>query len=41
MNFFLDSFRGEVRTTASPARMYRLGYPLTGQDQDARRFIVR
>ena len=25
----------------SPARVYRLGYPLTGQDQDPRQFIVR
>ena len=43
MDFFHDSFSTGVgvRTTASPARMYRLGYPLTGQDQDARRFIVR
>ena len=26
---------------ASRARVYRLGYPLSGQDQDARRFIAR
>ena len=43
MDFFRDSFSegGGVRTTATPARVYRLGYPLTGQDQDVRRFIVR
>ena len=29
------------RTMVRPASMYRLGYPLTGQDQDARQFIVR
>lgn len=41
MDFSRDSFSAESRTSAWPARMYRLGYPLTGQDQDARRFIVR
>lgn len=46
MDFFLDSFSGRLdlpgfRTTARRARLYRLGYPLTGQDQDARRFVVR
>ena len=38
-NFSQDA--GQNRNTMSPARMYRLGYPLTGQDQDARQFIVR
>ena len=42
-DFFQDllDVTGENRRSAWPARMYRLGYPLTGQDQDARRFIVR
>ncbi len=37
----VGSFGGGPRTSAQPARMYRLGYPLTGRDQDVRRFIVR
>ncbi len=51
-DFFMDSaapggippaggFGGSDRTTPARARLYRLGYPLTGRDQDVRRFIVR
>lgn len=35
------AFGGSTRTLQRPASLYRLGYTLTGQDQDARQFIAR
>ena len=34
-------FGGSTRTLVRPATLYRLGYTLTGQDQDPRQFIAR